>query len=549
MKRTIYITFLVSLILGGCNSFLEVDPMGTETQATFYETPENAIYAVNACYDNIGVTEGPGPNGGWFQHNYIGFIGDMCTADCEKGSTESDYNSLYDFFEWRAKPNDGVLFAYWGNAYDGIARCNEVIYRLGSSTLDEALRNRLEGEALFIRAFWYLKLTMVFGGTPVFTEPVKPSEFGTTQRASYHEMYVRVTEDLKSAIDKLPKKSEYSSSDLGRITKGAARALLAKAYMYQIGMDAESTTTWDDVYTQTNAIVQSDEYALVSNFATIFEFEGENSSESVWELQMTEGSNANPPYKTGSNVNQFCGNRKDWGWGFFNPSQVLVDAFGEGDPRLSCTVYGPTFNDGIVQGQKPEYDLAQQCSPYLSRKVALAPGERPTLSTSSGYNWRMIRYAEVLLMHAEALYHKGDEGGARTYLEMIRSRARNSTFARGYIEGELSYTPTGFSANVPAVTASGSGLLDAIINERRLELAIEGMRFWDLVRTGKYLDDLDLKKETSQTNDGIYRYTNVDIKANCLSHCIDGPDGHKIPLMPIPIDEVQSWGLEQNPNY
>ena len=550
MKRIAYISLLVGLVLVSCNDFLELEPIGTETQATFYETVENAIYAVNACYDNIGQTEGPGPNGQWFSHNYIGFIGDMCTSDCEKGSTETDFSSLYDFFEWRAKPNDGVLFSLWGVAFDGIARCNEVLYRLESSSLEESLRTRLQGEVLFIRGYWYLKLAMIFGGVPLFTEPVTPSQFGVVQRGTYHETFLRVTEDLAEASSKLPEKSSYGASDLGRITKGAARALLAKAYMYQIGMDAEnSEVTWDDVYQQTNAIVQSGEYALVSNYSTIFEMEGENNIESIWELQMTEGTSASSPVKTGTNINQFCGNRKDWGWGFFNPTQDLVDAYGGDDPRLTCVVYGPEFNNGIIHGNIPEYDLAQQGSPYLNRKVALEPGVRPSISKSAGYNWRMIRYAEVVLTHAEALYHKGDEGGARQYLEMIRERARNSTFCKGYLEGSLDYVATGYSGNVPEVTASGQDLLDAILNERRLELALESHRFWDLVRTGKYLDNLDVKKATSVTTDGTFRYANVDLRGNCLQHCIDGPNGNKVPLMPIPIDEVQSWGLTQNPNY
>ncbi|MGQ8335526.1 RagB/SusD family nutrient uptake outer membrane protein [Sunxiuqinia sp. A32] len=539
------IVLLVSILFAGCDSFLDVNPIGNETQVNFFETPENAIYAVTACYDPIGLDEGEG-----FSHNYLGMIADMCTSDSDKGSTETDFTSLIEFFEWRKNPSDGVLRTFYGLPYNGIARCNEVLKRLSVSSLEEKLRTRLQGEVLFIRGYWYYKLVILFGGVPVFTEPVSPSDFGVKERNTYHETFMQVIDDLKSSIELLPEKSGYDASDLGRITKGAARALLARVYMYQIGMDAEnSDTNWDDVYTQTNAVIQSGEYSLVSNYATIFEMDGENSSESIWELQMTEGTSETPPQKTGTNINQFCGNRKDWGWGFFNPTQELVESFDDDDPRLSCVIYGPSYNNGVVHGRIPDYDLTQQCSPYLSRKVALEPAQRPAISKSSGYNWRMIRYAEVLLTQAEALYHKGDESGARQYLEMVRARARNSTFCKGYVEGSLDYTPTGFTGNLPEVTASGAALLDAILKERRLEFAMESHRFFDLVRTGRYLDDLDVKKATSVTNSGAYRYANVDLRANCLSHSIDGPDGHKIPLLPIPYDEVQSWSLEQNPNY
>ncbi|WP_319268590.1 RagB/SusD family nutrient uptake outer membrane protein [uncultured Draconibacterium sp.] len=550
MKKLIYIFFAFGLILASCDDFLEVDPIAQETEESFFNTPENAIYAVNACYDIIGMTEGPGPDFQWLAHNYEFFFGDFLSDDAEKGSKEADFQELQEMVEWRVTPGSGVLEGLWIKCYDGIYRCNSVLKQLANSKLDEALKTRLEGEALFVRGYFYAYLVKVYGGAPVFTEPLTPDQFGTIERASYHETFEQAIADFKMAVDRLPEKSGYDASDLGRATKGAARAYLARTLMYQIGMDAESSTSWDDVYAQTSAIINSGEYQLASNFATIFEMDGENNSGSIFELQFVEGTTPNAPEKTGTNFHQFQGNRTDWGWGFNNPSVNLFETFEDNDPRLGCTVYGESFNGGVVHGVKRDYDLTAQMTPYMNRKAALEPAYRPAIGKSSAGNVRKLRYAEVLLTHAEAAFHTSKEGEAKQMLNMIRERARNSTYAKGWVEGTVDYTPTGFSGNLPEITSSGQELLEAIWKERRVELAMEAQRFWDLVRTGRYLEALDLKKETFKTSDGeTLRYENVDLRGNCLARSIDGPNGHKVPLMPIPLREVEDWGLTQNVGY
>ena len=550
MKKLIYIFFAFGLMLASCEDFLEVNPIAQETEESFFNTPENAIYAVNACYDIIGMTEGPGPDGQWLSHNYDFFFGDFLSDDAEKGSKEADFQELQEMIEWRVTSGSGVLESLWIKCYDGIYRCNSVLKQLTNSELDEALKTRLEGEAHFVRGYFYAYLVKVYGGVPVFTEPLTPEEFGTIQRATYHETFEQAVADFKIAVDKLPEKSGYDASDLGRATKGAARAFLARTLMYQIGMDAEASVSWEDVYAQTSAIINSGEYQLVSNYATIFEMEGENNSESIFELQFVEGTTGDAPEKTGTNFHQFQGNRTDWGWGFNNPSVNLYEAFEANDPRLSCTAYGADINEGIVHGVKREYDFTEQMTPFLNRKAAMEPAYRPSIGKSSPGNVRKARYAEVLLTHAEAAFHTSKEGEAKEMLNMIRERARNSSYAKGWTEGSADYTPTGFSGNLPDISASGQDLLEAIWQERRVELAMEAHRFWDLVRTGRYLDALDLKKETFKTSDGTaLRYENIDLRGNCLEKCIDGASGNKVPLLPIPLREVEDWGITQNVGY
>jgi len=550
MKKLIYTLLSVAIVFSSCSDFLEIDPIAQETESNFFETPENAIYAVNACYDIIGMTEGPGPDGQWLTHNYEFFFGDLLSDDSEKGSTESDFTDIQDLVEWRATSDNGITVSLWVKCYDGIYRANTVLKQLENSSLDENLKNRLIGEATFIRGYFYFYLVKIYGGVPLITTPVTPDEFGQLQRASYHQTFEQVIADFKAAAELLPEKSAYDESDLGRATKGAANTYLARAMTYQIGMDAEATIGWGDIKAVTANIIGSGEYALASNYATIYEMDGENNAESIFELQFIEGSTADAPRKTGTNFHQFQGNRKDWGWGFNNPTVNLFDAYEAEDPRLSCVVYGESFNGGVVHGVAREYDLGQQMTPYLSRKAALEPAFRPSIDKSSGANVRKARYAEVVLMHAEAAYHTGDEGTAQEMLELIRDRARTSTFAKGSVDGDSGYTPTGYSGNLPEIDASGADLLDAIYKERRVELAVESLRFWDLVRTGRYLDMLDLKKATFMTSDGsALRYENVDLRANCLEKCIDGANGNKVPLMPLPMTEVQDWDLQQNKGY
>lgn len=552
MKRLRYfIPILVGFVMMGCSDFLEVDPINTQSEANFFNVPENAILAVNGCYDLIGMTEGPGPDQNWMTHNYEFIWGDICSDDAEKGSQPSDLQDMQDLANWNAKSENGVTNALWIKIYDGLSRCNTALAQLENSTLESSLRTRLMGEVYFIRGYWYFYASRIFGGVLVFTENVTPSDFGQIERASLHQTYLQVEADFKAAIENLPERSEYSGAEMGRATKGAARHYLARLYMYMIGTDAENTEIgWQQVYDQTEAIIQSDEYSLVSNYATIFEPEGENNSESIFELQMLEGSEEDAPEKTGSNFNQFQANRKDWGWGFNNPTVDLFEAFEEEDPRLSCTVYGPTYNGGIMGGQSWDYDLTEQMTPYLNRKAALMPGERPSITKSSSYNVRKARYAETLLNHAEAAYHLAKEGEARNMVNLIRERARNSTFARGFIEGSLDYTPTGFVNNLPDVSASGESLLDAIYHERRVELGMEALRYFDLVRTGRYLDTLAKIKANFKDSEGNNLiYASVNLEANVREHSLAGPNGNIVPVAPIPLSEVADWGIEQNPGY
>ena len=224
---------------------------------------------------------------------------------------------------------------------------------------------------------------------------------------------------------------------------------------------------------------------------------------------------------------------------------------------MTCTIYGPEYNEGIIYGQREAMTFEQLGSNWSSRKVALP--ELPAPARAGDRNIRIIRYADVLLMHAEAACHLNKDDEARTSLNLVRERARNSSYCKGYGEGKNDYSvgPITTAGLLPAVTASGDALREAVKQERRVELAMEGLRFFDLTRWGVLLDTMEKDKETERQAGGLYEdfYPSYvqphfyGIRSNLERHCIEGANGNKVYVFPIPLSEVQGYGLEQNPGY
>ena len=237
----------------------------------------------------------------------------------------------------------------------------------------------------------------------------------------------------------------------------------------------------------------------------------------------------------------------------------MVNEFENGDPRLSCTVYGPNYNNGILYGEKKKYDRNEQGSEWLNRKAALPV--KPALGKAADRNIKLIRYADVLLMNAEAAFHLSKEGEARDKVNMVRQRARKSTYCMGYAQGKMDYsaTPTNTTNLLPDISASvtGQNLLNAIWHERRVELAMEQLRFFDLTRTGRFLDAMEQEKEVKRRTGGVYANSYrpaintffAGIRNHISARCLNGPNGNKVYVFPIPPTEVEAYGLQQNPGY
>lgn len=529
MKHT-YQTILFYIILfifWSCNKVLNKDPLASQTTTALYNDPSQAVLGINGIYDAIAwSTEWRNTDFEIMEWTY----GDVLSNDAEKGSTASDMSNLQAAKNWSADPSNSVVYVY-SVLYEAIYRANVALSELPAAEWDTDLKLRLIGEAHFLRGYCYFYLLRLFGGVPIITTPLAVSEMNV-QRSSFSETAKQAEADFSYADSVLPLKSQYASSELGRATKGAAEAYLARMYMYEIGTDNSLNHTWQDVYNMTKKIMQSGEYSLYDNYAALTQEVSENGVESIFELQYSESSASWGTASLGSYYNVYQLSRASWGYGFNNPTTSLRNEFEANDPRLACTMFGDGDTIvGIVQ--KVNYPT-ENATGYLNAKAAII---QPTLNAqAAGQNIRKIRYADILLMNAEAAAHLGNNGEAIDLVNQIRARARKSTRPMGTdINNPTGFAPVNIpTGTLPDISSSlfGDALLKAIWHERRVEMGMESIHFWDMIRTGTYLSSLS-----------------SSVKANCEKHCITSGVVNPIPVLPIPLTEVQAWGLTQNPGY
>jgi starch-binding outer membrane protein, SusD/RagB family len=456
MKNTTIIA-LITLLLAGCNGeFLEKKPIVGITEENFYRNADDAVAAVNAAYATLQFQLSPAGHFRWFW-------GDIMSDDAIKGgSGDNDVFSLQQLETFKGPVNTDLLESEWSADFEGIYRANVVLERVPAIEMDGKLKARVLGEARFIRAWNFYNLVIMFGGVPLADHVLAPSEYNLP-RASAEEIWDLIENDLKTAENEVWLRSEYAPADLGRVTRGAVQALLVKTYLWR--------QKWAEAKATAERIISSNEYRLTEEYANIFIEDGENNEESVFEIQYMNASGGNwgkNNSNEGSFTNVFQRARGQFaGFGFNIPTQNFVDEFfkeGFEDPRLKSTI----FRLGEEMGDRGTFTLAATGDmphlyypkKYFNNRSEDAPFGDP--NPNGGANDRVIRYADVLLMHAEAAYHTGDENAARNALNQVRARV-----------------------GIPAISFSGAALLEAIYRERRLELGLEAHRFFDLVRTGK----------------------------------------------------------------
>lgn len=443
---------LVLLLAPACQNgdFLEVKPQGVINANNYFQTAQHAIWSVNATYNSLrdwNLTSLP-----WLA------MTDIVTDDAVKGSFPADAQRLtaFDDFSWDPGfPED--IRGSWRGHYQGIFRANVAIDGIPKvPAMDETLRKRLIGEAKFLRAHFYFNLVRWFGDLPLITRPLTQDEFYTQTRAATAEIYKLIAADLTEAIASLPEKSAYAPEDLGRVTKGAARGLLAKVYL--------TTKDYPNAEKYALEVINSNEYKLLADYPKIFLPEGENSSESVFEVQATalEASYAG---STAWNMVQGVRGTPNLGWGFNLPSDDLMKAFEFGDPRRDATAL--LVGEALPDGSALVEDNPQMENERYNQK-AWTPAHA-LLQDNGPSNIRVLRYADVLLIAAEALNENGKPQEALTHLNAVRIRAR------------------GTRRNIlPDVTITEKAALrQRIWQERRVELAMEQQRWFDLVRTGQ----------------------------------------------------------------
>lgn len=443
----------------GCEDFLDKPLQGELTQETFPTKPEDALLATNAIYN---ILRNSAFNTGLFP------ILDIMSDDASKGSNPDDAaTTIGPYNNFTHIPTEGSVSRWWNILYEGIKRANIVIIKVPDIDMASALKLRYVGEARFLRALFYFDLVRAWGDVPLVNTLTPSIELTRSPKSAIYELIIA---DLLFAAENLPEKSSYGPNDLGRATRGAAKSLLAKVYLFQ--------NDFPNAQKYALEVIASGQYSLEPNFADANSVNGDHGVESIFEVGAIglEGlANGGNQY---GNVQGVRGT-PNRGWGFNRPSLALMNSFQTNDPRLEATViFLGEVLDGvriIGDGLTPDetYNAAGQLVEIecYNQKV-WTPGIN--VPTAFGHNRRIIRYADVLLMAAEALNKNGNSSAALVHLNNVRARAR------------------GGNANIlPDISETNQAALDALIfRERRHELALEGHRFWDLVRTGRAVEVL-----------------------------------------------------------
>lgn len=438
---------LAVTVLNSCNDdeFLDRKPLGTATEGDLtaggYEEKAFGLYGKIRTQE--GVTNW---DRYWFQS--------IRSDDAQKGSTATDAatrGNVMDKFQY----SPAEFAAYWDGHYSLIFACNDLIVDIDESGLTDEGTMINKAEAMAIRGFAFFDLRRDYGEVPIILKKIVVPSDGIKAKSTVAEVDAQIISDLEFAASKLP---DSWPAYPGRATKGFANALLAKLYLYQ--------GNWTKSLEKSELVINSEQYVLDNSYVTLFSEAGDNSKESIFEVQFLREAGVN--YSNNYWESQGVRGSSTWdlGWGFNVPTQNLVDAYETGDPRKDATILYSGQNDGFGLMVPDSPPLAQ---PYWNKKAYTTPSIRQSYGENKNHwkNIKILRYADVILMAAEAANESGNATKASDYLEMIRARAR------------------GTSAVLPKVTdLSQTGLRTAIKHERRIELAMENERFYDLVRWG-----------------------------------------------------------------
>ena len=532
---------LATLSLSSCNDWLTEETPGTTKVSEFFTSLSTAEAVVNAAYVPMTWEFGTTYYPEWY-------FGDIVSDDALKGGQDiNDGADLRELENFKANSDNEILLGYYRAQWQGIQRANLAIDEIPTTRIetegDEAekqakYRDRYLGEAYFLRGFYYFRLARMFGGMPLIDYVIKSSNQWAQTRSTMDETLNFAIEDFKRAENLLWEKDKYSNEELGRATKGAAQAMLLKANLYRAdylrnaGNETEAQKYFAEAAKWGEKVIKSRQYSLWPNYLDNFRLANENGRESVFEIQYTEEATSDyggEGYTRGTMTTILQRSRSsafgEAGWGYDRPTQNLYNEYEAGDARRDETILVPTD----VQIETPAQEI--YCGDrMLNRKYAMyndgANGGIYKLAhaTRSPKNNIQIRYADVLLMYAEACCESGDLPSAKTALKEVRDRAGLSPFPyTAVIQGQ---TVT-FNDNQ-------EDLRKAIRHERRVELAMEGHRWFDLTRWG-------IAKETMDT----YMAGETEEAKELYGTFQKG----KHELFPIPSKEIDLSGIEQNPNW
>ncbi len=477
----------ILFMTASCDSMFDVDPQDKYLSNSYMISESQVFSVLMAAYDPL---EWSYVDGRWVSAVMLGEIWSD-NANAGGDQTNFDQPGWQDIDDLNASPLSPDVEAIWKKYYFGINKANQV---LNNAKITGPVVDQYQAEAKFLRAFYHFELFRTFGPVPVITSEPSPDD-RSFKRNTMTEVFERITTDLEDAIPLLP--LSYSAEFAGRITKGAAHALLGKAYLYWADLKNDDKALFDKAAENLSEVISSNQYELLDDYNQLFAFGAANTTESVFEIQYTNevAADWNVPFNlvNGNMIVQLCGIRglcashPDYieGWGFMLITKNLYDSYLPDDLvrreasiisltslqlsgcPVTSTVQNPVDFEGYWQRK------------YANYKAYTPPhGGDPNVQKDA--NQPVIRYADVLLMYAEALVRgNGTPAEAMTYVDMVRERAKGPGDNTG-----------NFRTASQLMTDEGWTLLEVIWYERRAELAGEGDRWFDLVRSGRATADL-----------------------------------------------------------
>ncbi|NLR58129.1 RagB/SusD family nutrient uptake outer membrane protein [Chitinophaga polysaccharea] len=430
MKKYKFYLPVLLLLLASCNKkFLDLTPVSTIAPGQFFKTASDAVTAVNGCYASLA------------QGSQYGSTFEVLMEARADNFTDQDPSSNagqnYQVNRYSDNPGNTNFYNAWVGVYNGIFRCNTLLTAIDGINMDESLKNRIKGEARFIRALSYFNLVRLWGPVPLLTAAIDPVQAVTLKRDDVAAVYKQVEEDLVFAAANLP--ATYAATELGRVTSGAAKGLLGKVYLYQKKYAAAQTVLQD--------VIDSKVFTLLPKVADVFSTSNKYNAEILFAVRYAKGV-----------ANQ------DHGFWYANSQTITVDttlfkAYNVVDLRRS-----------LSESVKPAGNANMMPRKFLDDPV----------NGNAGNDFPVLRFADVLLMQAEVLNEVGYStgGSAFAYLNMIRNRAGLSTLNSGDLPDQASFRRE-------------------VYLQRRLELPFECDRWFDLVRTNRAVSEILANKKVT----------------------------------------------------
>jgi hypothetical protein len=481
VKGKYYLTMLLSIIiLSSCENFLTETPRSSVGGENFFKTEADADVSISAIYSSI---KGHYTFNAWY-------FGDISTEIANNGETSASLdNGEY-------TPADPSFRDFWTQMYRTINYANVAITNIPNISLDESLKNRYIGEARFLRALAYFELVRAFGGVPKITEPTTDESNNYLPRASSEEIYNLIFEDLQFCETALPE--SYNSSNVGRATSGAAKALAAKAYLQK--------GDFSNTLIKAKEVINSKVYELLPNLKNVFDVTKKNGKEHIFSIQFMGGTTEN----LGSNISRA-----------FSSRNVEINPYG--NPSGSSIATETLWYNSIPDHFRKRLTIVEEFPTlYYPEIKAIGIAQAgpccmkywdPLYTTRIGgddANWMVLRYADILLMFAEAENEvNGPTSEAYNAINKIRQRARDEN-------GNNIDEPEEIAELPDLAGLSKDEFRQAVWKEREMELCFEGHHRWDLIRQDRFVEVVNASNIPSKVTDKnkLFPIPDLEILAN-----------------------------------